>query len=439
MKTLLKNAKILLKGQTKTKNIVFEDKIEEILPNNITPKNCKIIDAKKLLVLPGVIDAHVHFMQPGFEEQEDFFSGSSAAIAGGVTCVADMPCTSIPPVTTVEALNNKIESISKNSLVDFALWGGINSLNVDVKQLWKAGVCGFKIYTVSSMDSFKALSYKQIQKVLENYKNTDILFAFHAEDANVIKQNIEKYKSKLHLSSTFSKIRSIKAESTAVANILKASQGNRLHFVHISSKQAAKKILKAGQSFETCPHYLEFTNKDFKTKWAKLKTAPSVKNLADKEFLQNQLCMGNINYIATDHAANNFTKTKTNPNFFKNYNGIPGIQHYVCYIVSKFYLNNKMPLSVLYNVLSTNPAKTLGIYPKKGSFEVGTDADFTLINCQKPMKITEKQMLCKHKYTPFAGLKLNCCIAKTIIRGKTVFDDGKVLANKGFGKWVKRY
>jgi len=185
---ILKNAFILDGEKTKISDILFNEKILQIEKDLKPAKGTEVIDLHGKLLIPGCIDAHVHFNDPGFTYHEDFTSGTTAAACGGISTVIDMPCTSIPAVTNVENLNKKLSVIKSKALIDFALWGGIRNNDVPlnekmIRELWEAGVVGYKIYTISGMETFAALSYKDIEKVFKQFP--EILFAFHAEDERI--------------------------------------------------------------------------------------------------------------------------------------------------------------------------------------------------------------------------------------------------------------
>jgi allantoinase len=446
---LIKNALIWSDNEQKLilQDIAFDEKIR-ILGKEI--RNLKfesIINLERKLLLPGCIDAHVHFNDPGFDHHETFETGTRAAAAGGITTIIDMPCTSIPPVTSIENLKTKLSAIKKKALVDFALWGGIRGNDFpppqdQVSQLWQAGVIGFKIYTISGMKTFAALDYDQIRSVFLQFPHC--LFAFHAEDDKIIRRAIDKASpAESVLPENYLQSRPVAAENKAVKKIISSGKDNRLHFVHVSSENAAKFILKhkikRDISWETCPHYLHFTAADFPRLKGRLKTAPPVKNPTDREFLRSCLKSGKIDFITTDHAGCDWESEKNLADFSRVYSGIPGIQFMIPYLFSEFYLQEKTPLSTMIDITSKRAAQRYGLYPRKGSLQVGSDADFTIIDLKKPMTVDEKSMYSIGKYSPFQGNTFACSVDRTIVRGETVFERDKgVTGLAGWGKWIRR-
>jgi allantoinase len=440
---LIKNV-LLFDGKENVKSdLLFDDKIRKIAPR-IEAEDAEVIDLNGKILLPGCLDPHVHFNQPGFEEHEDFYSGTAAAAAGGITTIIDMPCTSLPPVTSLSNLQNKLQIVQPHALVDFAFWGGVRAdqpeiINQQITELWDLGVIGFKIYIISGMESFGQLDYSEISRVLA--ANPDPLFAFHAEDPQIIARN-EQLLNCSDNPEIFSQIRSVEAEYQAVKNVLVNSK-NHLHFVHISSAKAARYITDqkshSDVTFETCPHYLQFTAADFPRLLGRLKTAPPVKYQADRQFLRQSLISGKLDFVATDHAGSDWETEKNIPDFAAAYNGIPGTQLMLPYLLDEFYLSGKIELARLVEITSQNAAKRYGLYPNKGSLQIGTDADFTIIDPQKPTVVEESKLLSKGKYSPFVGKQFGASIALTIVRGATIYSESEGIVGKaGYGKFLKR-
>ena len=446
---LIKNALVSTGNNNETKlvNILFDEKIKQISEESINANVTETIDLQGKILIPGCIDAHVHFNDPGFTHHEDFTSGTTAAAYGGITTVIDMPCTSIPPVTNKKNLHTKLDVIEKKAVVDFALWGGIRSNDFPLSEkmileLWQEGIVGFKLYTISGMDTFTAISYKDIKKISRSFP--DLLFAFHAEDEEIIKKAVTEFSSaELAKLETYVHTRPVAAEFGAVRKILKITKNNHLHFVHISSRKASELILKAKKkmdvTFETCPHFLQFTADDFPELKGRLKTAPPVKFEEDKQFLRSCIKNGSVDFITTDHAGCDWKTEKELDDFSKVYSGIPATELMIPYLFSEFYLKEKVPLATMIKLTSKNQAKRYGLFPKKGSLQIGTDADFTVIDLQRSFQVDESKLHSLGKYSPFNSSTFNCSIDKTIVRGKVIFDYQKGLLQKpDWGKFIRR-
>ncbi len=445
---ILKNASIFFENKTQICDIFCNEKIIQIGKNIPIPSDVEIIDLQGKLLIPGCIDAHVHFNDPGFTEREDFLSGTTAAAYGGITTVIDMPCTSIPAVTNSENLNMKLSVIKPKALIDFALWGGIRGNDLPLKKeqiqkLWNEGVVGFKIYTISGMETFAALTYKEIENLFKQF--SEILFAFHAEDEEIINNSISKLSDEqMKLPENYVKTRPVEAEFKAVKKIISSlEKTNKIHFVHISSKKSAELILdsklKCDVTFESCPHYLQFTCEDLPILKGRLKTAPPVKFEEDRDYLRNCLNNGTLDFVTTDHAGCDYKTGKENIDFSKVYNGIPGTELLIPYLFSEFYLKEKVDLRRMIELTSEHAAKRYGLFPEKGSLQIGTDADFTIIDLNKNFTVDETRIHSKGKYSPFYNTNFSCSIDKTIVRGNIVFDaEEGILQKPGYGKFIRR-
>lgn len=446
---LIRNALIWSRRENSEKlvNLLFNDKLIRISETSDFPDVSEEYDLKGKLLIPGCIDPHVHFNDPGYPHRESFYSGTAAAACGGITTVIDMPCTSVPPVTSQENLEKKIQAISRKALVDFALWGGIRGNDLPIKEdqllkLWDSGIIGFKIYTISGMDSFSSLTYQQIHELLTVYPQ--FLYGFHAEDKDLIcRKTNELTAEEIKTPQGYILSRPAAAEVQAVHDILQTASSARIHFVHISSKAAAEEIIRNKQrldlSFETCPHYLQFTQEDLNELKGRLKTAPPVKSSKDKEFLRSQLNSGPLDLIASDHAGCDYQQGKTMSDFSRVYNGIPGTELMIPYLFSEFYFKGTTSLSRMIDLTSRNAALRFGLYPQKGDLIPGSDADFTIIDPEKEYQVKEDQLHSLGKYSPFNNMKFKCSIHRTYLRGNPVFTaDNGILADPGYGIWIRR-
>jgi allantoinase len=450
-------------------DILFDDKIRKIIyhsdfsanplelisvmkrlkANHQTENSVNEIDANFNLLIPGAIDPHVHYDEPGFEWRENFYTGTLSAALGGVTTVIDMPCTSIPPVTNAKNLDTKLQAISKNAVIDFALWGGVSDTSFEreegveknMTELAEMGVVAFKTYLISGMEKFTALDIEQLKTVGRIAKKLGLPVAVHSEDRGLIEKRREYFQlHNMNDIESYCKTRDDMAELIAINSVIDVAKETkaRFHIVHTSSKKGLQPVEKAQRegikiSAETCPHYLAFTQSDFKRIGSILKTVPPVKKEEDKEYLWSGLQKGSISFIATDHAGCIPEKEKNTGNIWTDYGGIPGTELMVTFLFSEGYLKNRISLKRTIDLLSTNTAKFYGLYPQKGSLQIDTDADFAILNLTERQKIKGKNLHCKGKYTPFEGQTFSAKIDKTFCRGKLIVNDGKFLGKKGFG------
>lgn len=414
---------------------------QEEIPEGKFPPQLKIYDGKFRLLIPGAVDAHVHFNTPGFIHRETFETGTRAAAAGGVTTVIDMPCTSLPPVTTVENLNVKKKAVQGRAHVDYAFWGGISgnffhvykrSLKEKITELAEEGIVGFKAYLISGMETFTDLDVIQMKEVASIVRRTGKPLAVHAEDKIYI-----NYKRKRNMIKNlidwkaYCDARDDLAEAKAVYLLREISRHTDcpIHIVHISSALGIElvniaQLEKIPLTAETCPHYLYFTQEDFRNEQISnfLKTAPPVKNEEDRAALWEAVGDGTISFITTDHAGCDPVKEKSHWNFWEVYGGIPGVEHRVPFLISEGFKKGKLTLEQTIAHLCSNPAEFFKLSHRKGSLAPGKDADFALINLWDQQTVSAKNMHCKGKYTPFEGVKFSAVVEKTFLRGMKVFD-----------------
>lgn len=414
------------------------------------------INGNCLLAIPGTIDAHVHFNTPGFEHRDDFEHGSAAAAAGGVTTVIDMPCTSVPPVTSADNLKIKQKTLENRSLVDFALWGGIsgNTFNGEfsaekiITELADAGAAGFKAYIISGMESFPDLTYDQMIQAARFVRNTGRLLAVHAEDKIRVKSREEEFRKQGRDNwQAYTEMRDVEAERVAVRQLVEICHrsGCRIHIVHLSSGKAVEIVRQARKeglpfSAETCPHYLYFTEKDFERSEIRafLKTAPPVKSEKDRKMLWDALVDGTLDFVTTDHAGCNPEVEKNSEKFSEVYGGIPGVEHRIPFLFSEGFHKNRLTLQRTIELLAENPARSFGLSSRKGFLKKGMDADLVLINLWSQEKITAEKMHSKGKYTPFEGYSLTARVEQTFLRGRQLLgNDGEPLPEYGYGEWIK--
>ena len=412
-------------------------------------------DNSFLLLIPGAIDPHVHFDTPGFEFREDFEHASLAAAYGGTTTVIDMPCTSIPPVTTLENLQKKETALQERSWIDYLFWGGVagndlaagKNVQQQIRGVAGAGVAGFKAYLISGMETFTALTLPQMEQVARWIKPTGLPLAVHAEDKKMVESRrtrMQKIGKNDWCGYYFA--RDERAEAMAVIQMINIARktGCRIHIVHLSSEFGLELVRHAHQeglpvTAETCPHYLYFTRDDFENPEIAnyLKTAPPVKTEFDRGALWKGLANGTLSFVTTDHAGCNPEMEKVSDNFWEVYGGFPGVEHRVPFLFSEGFLKNRLTLQQTVDLLSTNAAKFFSLFPQKGSLEPGADADFTLVNLWEGMTVRAAEMHSKGKFTPFEGVRFGARVERTYLHGKVVTDrEGKSEVKLGYGQFL---
>lgn len=406
-----------------------------------------IIDCEGIIAIPGGIDPHVHFDTPGFTEREDFYHGSMSAAAGGVTTVIDMPCTSLPPVTNVSSFDIKMDAVKAESCVDYAFFGGVDTRDFEcyarnMCELKDRGVKGFKTYFTSAMSTYPRVSRYQFFKIMRKARELSIPVLLHAEDYDLIKELELELKDHRDDYYRYYLSRPALAEILAVSNaveIAKALHGS-LHVVHVASSAAARIINETSDkvdiTYETCPHYLYFTYRDYETKGSSLKTMPGVKDQIDKECLWEYLNSGRCSFVASDHAPASL-KEKSSGSFALDYGGIPGVQTLIPSVFSEGYMKGRISLKKLTEITSKNAAMRYNLYPQKGCIQKGSDADLTLIDKNPEWKFLPEDLLSKGETSPFFGETFKGKVTLTILRGKIIYSSpGGITVKKGYGKYV---
>jgi len=405
-----------------------------------------VININGKLLVPGAIDPHVHFDDPGFTHREDFFHGTASAAKGGVTTIIDMPCTSIPPVTNLSNLHTKIRAIKNKALVDFALWGGVSGQSFSegyweaaMEELSEAGVVAFKTYALSGMDTFPALSPAQLSLVMQKAKQLDIVIGHHAEDPEIITSLTKKLQNQGRSDpEAYWLSRPVDAEVAACKRAVKLAQQRSaaLHIVHVSSAEAVRACQGSNVTLETCPQYLTFSKEDLLEKGGYLKTAPVVKTREDAAQLWDFLAEGKIHFIATDHAPCTLAEKQTG-SIWTDYGGMPGTELMLNFAYSEGVRKGKVSLARMIEITSTNAALCFGLYPKKGALIPGADADFAVIDTHREW-IVSSDLQSKGKFTPFEGFLFKGQIIQTYLRGNIVFDSKTGVDYRPIGRWIKR-
>lgn len=438
---ILKNAMIPQGDDTKLTNILIKDeKIAGFIDDVDAVEAKEVIDAEEHLTLPGCIDSHVHFMYQGFPHRENFLTGSAAAASGGVTTVIDMPCCSVPSVRSVDQLNLKHDLVKPQSLVDFAFWGGVTG--EDVRQGWldnvqeqaDHGVVAFKAYMTPSVPTFPRVTDPEMFEAFKAVAKTGLPVGIHAENYAMCDYYVDKLEAEGRTDGpAWADARMELAEKVAIELGISFAEeaGARLHIVHMSTGIGAKLVGEAKKkgidvTSETCPHYLTINAKDAMTEYGPLaKIAPPLRTEKDNELLWEGLENGSVDFIGTDHAPYELEseKQKEGMTIWNAFPGIPGVETMVPILVSEGYNKGKISLSKLVDVLSRNAAVHYGLYPKKGAMEIGSDADFTIIDLDKEWTIDVEEESSMCGYTPLDGMDLKGKVAKTVVRGNVVFED----------------
>lgn len=426
---------------------VKDGKVAAIAESNSELEGKEVINAEGKYVFPGGIDCHAHLNDPGFEWREDFIHGSQSAAAGGITTIIDMPLQNEPALTSKEIFKRKEEILKGRSVVDYAFWGGLVDNNVEeLEGLYDAGVVGFKAFIGPVSPDYSSVNSGIIRDAMRKIVPRDILFGFHAEDYSIIKYEENKAIKENRITITdFLAARPVSAELIATENVIRLAKESdaRVHICHVSHPEVAQKIKEAQAegvkiTAETCTHYLVFDENDFIKNGPIFKCAPPLRKTEDKEQLWKYVIDGTLSCVGSDHSPCALEeKAVDSNNIWKAWGGISGIQSVYQVMFDAAVNQRNIKPEVLAKVISYGPAVAFNLYPQKGVIAVGADADITILDPERSWEITAESLFYKNKISAFVGLKGKGLVETTIVRGKVVYNSGKITVEPGFGILIK--
>ena len=438
MNYYIKNATLVNEGKTFVASVFVSDgKIAKIVCDNQVPEPVKepvssvqVIDGTGKYLIPGIIDEHVHFREPGLTHKADIYTESRAAVAGGVTSFMDMPNTN-PQTTTQELLQQKFDLAAEKSLANFSFYLGATNDNLaEVIKTDPKTVCGIKLFMGSSTGN---MLVDKNEVLVRLFRESPCLIAAHCEDEQIIHANTVcskdlASKGEVVLDAGIHPfIRTAEAcyRSSSKAVDMAEKFGGRLHVLHISTKAELglfknniplkdKKI-----TAETCPHYLWFDDRDYEEKSFAIKCNPAIKSHRDKEALLQALRDGLIDTIGTDHAPHLLGEKMTD-DYFTSKSGFPSVQHSLDIMVN---VMGKERLPLLVTLMCHNPAILYRI-DRRGYIREGYHADLALVDLDTTKEIRNAGEYSKCGWTPYDGLQTHCTVTHTFVNGNLVFENG---------------
>lgn len=414
---------------------VVDGSIVEISPE-ISGTAKEEIDAYGKHILPGGYDCHVHFNEPGRTDWESLWTGTSSLAAGGMTSFTDMPLNSTPVTTNGKNFDLKLEAAKKNSLVDYSFWGGLTPNNLDnLEELAERGVVGFKAFTCfSGLEEFEGADDWTLYRGMEIAAKLGLPVSVHAENRDITNKLTEKFiREGKTTPRDFLNSRPEISEVEAIQRVILFAEETKckIHIAHISTARGVKLVVEARRkgidvTCETVPQYLSFTEDDLEGLGPIGKCCPPLRAKDTKEALLKHVLAGDVDVVCSDHSPAPF-ELKKDSNFFKVWGGISGCQSTMNVMLTEGYHNRGLSLIDISKLISLNPAERFGI-KSKGAIKVGYDADMALIDLNKSFTLRSDDLFYMHKVSPLVGLSFKGKVERTILRGKTIFENGKIVS-----------
>jgi len=432
----------------KTAAVLVQDgRILDVVLSDQLPAQISVKDFGEAVLLPGLVDSHVHINEPGRTEWEGFRTATRAAAAGGYTLLVDMPLNCLPATTTVAALEAKRAAASGQCYVDWRAWGGVVSDNQEhLEGLAASGVPGFKCFLIHpGIDGFTMVNERELRVVLPHLARTGLPLLVHAElpgpvDAatrRLAGADWSKY-------TTYLQSRPDEAELSAIQLMISLCREYhfRLHIVHLATSQALD-MLRAAKSeglpvsVETCPHYLHFSSDKIPDGQTLFKCAPPVRSQENREKLWQGLQEGVIDLVATDHSpCPPEMKRIDERNFRSAWGGISSLSLALPVMWSEA-SGRGFTLMDIARWMAEGPARLAGSEPQKGRIAKNFDADFVVFEPEAEFTATEDRLFYRHRVSPYLGEKLCGVVKATYLRGECVFADGKFPGEPG-GRELRR-
>jgi allantoinase len=399
------------------------------------PTGVALHDADNSVVMPGLVDTHVHINEPGRTEWEGFSTATRAAAAGGVTTLIEMPLNSIPATTTAAAYREKLAAAAGKLWVDTGFWGGVVRGNSgELRPLWESGVFGFKCFLVpSGVDEFAHVAEPDLREAMPVLAELGAPLLVHAElpgpiadsSKRTVTANPRRYATWLH-----SRPRAAEVEAIELMLRLCREFGMRVHIVHLSASDAISRVHEAKTdglpvSVETCPHYLTFAAEEIADGATEFKCAPPIRERENREKLWEALGDGTIDFIASDHSpCPPGLKSSDTGDFLRAWGGIAGLELSLP-VVWTGASSRGYAVPQLSKWLCSGPARLAGLENRKGAIAVGYDADLVIWNPDSGFLVEPSQLHQRHKISPYAGQKLSGVVETTFLRGRKIYDHGE--------------
>ena len=453
---IIENGTLVTEGGAFLADVVIaNERIAALTRDASTWQASERIDASGLWVIPGGIDAHTHFEEPDPHLLEGFASGGASAAAGGLTTVVEMP-QAHPTTTTRDHLREKRRLVEHNAIVDMALWAGAigppGQTARDLEGMAGEGAAAFKSFMASSSPFFPAVGHAELLWVMREAARLGLPYALHAEDHQLLADGLNRMREanrKDPLAHAESRPPLVEIVAVNTALLLAAETGCHVHICHVASAGALALIREAKArgvrvTAETCPQYLMLNTDDLVRLGGFARCAPALREQAEVDAIWEYVHDGTIDLICSDHCPYTVeSKHAGHEDIFQAPLGLSGVQTLLPGFFSEAVVKRGLLPERFVALLSANPARLFGLYPRKGSLAIGADADITLLDPGATWTVTVDDALHKQKWTPYEGKQITGRVVRTMRRGETIFDDSRhnddrIAAAPGSGKFLPR-
>jgi allantoinase len=444
-------------GLKRVEILVKDGKILDLIDSNLGGINADMIDARDMIILPGAIDGHTHFVphdpdtdHPIEIDNEGFLYGGYGAAAGGVTSIIEMP-QAYPATTTSTAFERKRSIAQPKAIVDFAMWGGVtpgDGLQENLLGQMASGAVAFKGYMCNDDPDLPLLKDAEILLALQSLKDASIMLGLHTENEKLLRDHLDKVQSSgrneplAHADS-----RPPILESTDVERSIQMADesGGWVHIVHLNAIESAALVRTAKEqgirvTAETCPHYLTLDLQDLERLGPYAKCVPALRSREQVDELWTYLADGTIDCIASDHCGwTSASKDAGAGDIWKAPNGLTGVQTLLPVMITEA-RKRGFSWEDIANWTASRPAVLWHLNPKKGSIQLGADADFAIIDPVREWTLDSQDLLHAQKWSPFEGRSFHGKVIKTILRGEVIFDAYKpnpITVDPGFGQFLR--